>query len=477
LRNVDGHDIPWLSALELRELYRSRELSQVEVAKRTLERIDRINPSLNAIVLVTPERALEAARAAEEAYGRGEADAPLLGVPFTVKDNIQTKGIRSTLGSLMHKDFVPEIDVPAVERTYAAGGVLLGKTNTPEFGWKGETSNRVYGTTYNPWNLELTPGGSSGGGSAAVAAGLGPLAIGTDGGGSLRIPASFSGVVGVKASHGVVPYVPNLALETMGHIGPLARTVRDAALLLDVIAGPDPRDRLSLNPLGFSFLEACDRGVEGFRCAWSPNLGFAPVNPEVVELTRAAAFALEAAGAIVEEVELGLDDPYDIVDLFFAMASAAPHAENWDETRELSDFGRVEFVERGRTATAAEVGAASARRWQWHVRMQELMEPYDLLLTPTMPDLPFPAGMDGPENVAGEVRPRLSWTAFTYPFNLTGQPAVSVPCGLSASGLPVGLQVVGRWRGDEAVIRGAAAFEAVRPWRHLRPPVDDALRA
>jgi aspartyl-tRNA(Asn)/glutamyl-tRNA(Gln) amidotransferase subunit A len=473
---VDEHEIAWTSALELRELYRSGELSPVEVTQATLDRIERINPSLNAIVYVTADAALDAARAAEDAYRSGEVDRPLLGVPFTVKDNIQTKGIRSTLGSLMFKDFVPELDPPPVERSYAAGGVLLGKTNTPEFGWKGETTNRVYGTTYNPWNLELTPGGSSGGGSAAVAAGLGPLAIGTDGGGSIRIPASFSGVFGMKASHGAVPYVPNGALETMAHIGVLARTVRDAALMLDVIAGPSPRDRLSLNPLGFEFLAVADRGVEGFRCAWSRNLGYAPVDPEVLELTRAAAFALEGAGATVEEVELDFEDPHDIVDLFFSMASAAAHVGTWEATRELCDFGRVEFVERGFAASAADVGAATVRRWAWHERMQAFMEPYDLLLTPTMPDLPFTAGLDSPETFAGEVRPGLAWSPFTYPFNLTGQPAASVPCGLSASGLPVGLQLVGRWRGDEAVIRGAAAFEAVRPWTHLQPPLEAAAR-
>lgn len=465
-----------MSALELRDLYRTRTLSPIEATRAMLERIERVNPTLNAIVNVTDDLALEQARAAEDAYRRDEIDGrPLLGIPFTVKDNIQTKGIRSSLGSLLHKDFVPEIDPPPVERSYAAGGVLLGKTNTPEFGWKGETSNRVYGTTYNPWNLELTPGGSSGGGSAAVAAGLGPLAIGTDGGGSIRLPASFSGLFGMKASHGVVPYVPNGPLETMAHIGVLARTVRDGALLLDVIAGPDARDRLSLNSLGVDFLAAAGLGVAGFRCAWSPDLGYAGVNPEVLELTHAAARALEEMGATVEEVELDFDDPYDMVDLFFAVAAAAPHVDNFDETRDLIDYGRVAFVERGLQASAGDVGAATVRRWQWHEKMRRFMEPYDLLLTPTMPDLPFKAGLDNPETFGGRPAHGLSWTPFTYPMNLTGQPACSVPCGLSREGLPVGLQIVGRWRGDEAVIRGAAAFEAVRPWTHLRPPIDEVL--
>lgn len=475
---MDEQEIAYASALELRGLYLAGELSPVEATQAILERVERINPALNAIVNPTPELALEQARAAEDAYRRGEgADRPLLGVPFTVKDNIPTKGIRSSLGSLLHKDFVPDFDPPPVERSYAAGGVMLGKTNTPEFGWKGETSNRVYGTTYNPWNLELTPGGSSGGGSAAVAAGLGPLAIGTDGGGSIRLPASFSGLLGMKASHGVVPYVPNGGLETMAHIGVLARTVRDGALLLNVIAGPDARDRLSQNATGLDYLAAADRGVEGFRCAWSPDLGYAAVNPEVLDLTRDAARALEEAGATVEEVDADFDDPYDMVKLFFATAAAGPHVDNFEEVRDLIDFGRVESVEFGLRASAGDVGAATVRRWQWHEKMRQFMEPYDLLLTPTMPDLPFKAGLDNPETVAGRPVHGLSWTPFTYPMNLTGQPACSVPCGLSRSGLPVGLQIVGRWREDEAVIRGAAAFEAVRPWQHLRPPIDDAVAA
>lgn len=468
---VHHDDVAYLSAGELLVGYRAGELSPVEVTEALLERVDQANPALNAIVTVTGEIARAQARAAEAAYREGRGDGrPLLGVPFTIKDNIAVKGVRSTMGSLLSEHFVPDFEPPTVERSFAAGAVLLGKTNTPEYGWKGETTNRVFGSTHNPWNLELTPGGSTGGGAAAVAAGFCPLALGTDGGGSIRIPASFSGLFGYKASFGVIPVVPNGTLETLSHVGVLARTVRDGALYAGVLAGPDARDRLSLNATGIDFTGVLDRGVEGFRVAWSPDLGYAAVEPEVLELCARAARALEEAGAVVEEVALDLDDPYPIFDVFFTAAMGGPHAENFEEVRDRIDFGRVPVVERALKASSADVGAALVRRYQWHERMRALMERYDVLLTPTLPLTAFKAGLDHPGTVAGRPVHGLSWSPFTYPMNLTGQPACSVPAGLTKEGLPVGLQIVGGWHGDEAVLRAAAAFEAVRPWQHLRPP-------
>ena len=468
---VHHDDVAYLSAEQLLAGYRAGELSPVEVTEALLERVDQANPALNAIVTVTGEIARAQARDAEAAYREGRSDGrPLLGVPFTVKDNIAVKGVRTTLGSLLSEHFVPDFEPPTVERSFAAGAVLLGKTNTPEYGWKGETTNRVFGSTYNPWNLELTPGGSTGGGAAAVAAGFCPLALGTDGGGSIRIPASFSGLFGYKASFGVIPVVPNGTLETLPHVGVLARTVRDGALYAGVLAGPDARDRLSLNAAGIDFTGVLDRGVAGFRVAWSPDLGYAAVEPEVLELCASAARALEEAGAVLEEVALDLDDPYPIFDVFFTAAMGGPHAENFEEVRDRIDFGRVDVVERALKASSADVGAALVRRYQWHERMRRLMEHYDVLLTPTMPLPAFKAGLDHPETVAGRPVHGLSWSPFTYPMNLTGQPACSMPAGLTKAGLPAGLQIVGGWHGDEAVLRAAAAFEAVRPWQHLRPP-------
>ena len=466
-------EIAYLPAHELVARYRTRELSPVEVTAALLERTEQLNPSLNAIVTVTAEGARAQAREAEAAYREGRADGrPLLGVPFTVKDNIPVQGVRTTMGSLLSADAVPDTSAPTVERSLAAGGVLLGKSNTPEYGWKGETTNRVFGSTYNPWNLELTPGGSTGGGAAAVAAGLGPLALGTDGGGSIRIPAAFSGLFGYKASFGVIPVVPNGSLETLPHVGVLARTVRDGALYAGVVAGPDARDRLSLNDSGLDFEGCLDRGVEGFRIAWSPDLGYAAVEPEILAIVAPAARALAEAGAVVEEVELDFEDPYPIFDVLFSAAMGGPHAKNFEEVRHLIDFGRVAVVEAALRMTAADVGHALIQRWRWYEQMRRLMERYDLLLTPTLPLTAFKAGLDRPETVAGRPVEGLSWSPFTYPLNLTGQPACSVPAGLTRAGLPVGLQIVGGWRGDEAVLRAAAAFEAVRPWQQLRPPLD-----
>src|SRR5688572_26677885 len=292
---MPGEDVCWLSALELREGYRRRELSPVEVVDATLDRIERLNPTLNAYVTVTADLARDRARRAERAYAAGEAR-PLDGVPISIKDLTPTKGIRTTRGSLMDPDWVPDYDPPFVERVNAAGAVMLGKTNTPELGWKGDSGNRVVGPTHNPWRHGLTAGGSSGGAAAAAAAGLGPLAQGGDAAGSIRIPASFCGVFGLKPSLGVVPYFPAGAADSLPQIGPITRTVRDAALFLSVLAGPDDRDRTSYIGAGLDFGASLDGGIHGLRVAWSPDLGYATVDPEIAAITAAAAATFTELG-------------------------------------------------------------------------------------------------------------------------------------------------------------------------------------
>jgi aspartyl-tRNA(Asn)/glutamyl-tRNA(Gln) amidotransferase subunit A len=457
------------SALELARRYREREVSPVEVVDATLARIERLNPSLNAFVTVTVELAREQARIAEERIRRNADPGPLTGIPVSVKDLTPTKGIRTTRGSLLFQDWVPDFDAPLVERIYDEGAVLLGKTNTPEFGWKGDSGNRVVGPTHNPWGHGRTAGGSSGGAAAAVAASLGPLAQGTDGAGSVRIPACFCGVFGLKPSFGLVPYYPASALEPLSHNGPITRTVRDAALLLDAIARPDARDRFSLGAGGRGYLAACEGGISGWRVAWSPDLGYAAVEDEVAQLTAAAAKAFSDLGADVEEVDPRLGDPYEILDVAWSAGQAAIHAGDLEQVRDRLDPGRLALINYATRWNGVDVAATVLQRADFYDRARVFMDRYDLLLTPTLPVTAFPAGEDFPRTVAGREATFLSWTPFTYPFNLTGQPAATVPCGSASDGLPVGLQIVGRVREDGRVLRAAAAFEEARPWAGARP--------
>ena len=472
---MTGSEIPYLPALELRARYRARELSPVEVVATILERVDALQPRLNAFVTVTRDRAMAQARAAERAY-RDDSAGPLAGIPLSIKDLTATRGVRTTMGSLLHQDWVPDFDAPVVERLLAAGAVLLGKTNTPEFGWKGETSNRVSGTTHNPWRHGRTPGGSSGGAAAAVAAGLGPLAQGSDGAGSIRIPACFSGIFGLKPSFGLVPQYPASAVELLSHIGPMSRTVRDAALMLSVLGGADPRDPHSwsqphdyLEPLH----DAPPRPVRPLRVAWSPDLGTAVVDPEVASLTAAAARRFGDLGYEVEEASPDLADPWQTINVLWCVGEAGVHGDRFPELRNRLDPGLAAIIDAAHSYRALDVATALRLRLDYYHRMRSFMERYQLLLTPAMPLPAFRAGLDKPERI-GETAldAGLSWTPFTYPFNLTGQPAATVPCGFTADGLPVGLQIVGRRHADSTVLAAAAAFEAAAPWAHHRPPLE-----
>src|SRR5829696_9053063 len=469
-RECVNESIAFLSASELGTLYGARELSPVEVTRAILERIERLNPELNAFTVVTPELALEQASMAERAYA-GD-DAPLLaGIPISIKDLTPTRGIRTARGSLLDPDWVPDEDAPVVERLYAAGAVMLGKTNTPELGWKGDSGNRVFGPSFNPWDLEKTPGGSSGGAAAAVAAGLGPLAQGSDGAGSIRIPAAFCGIFGLKQSFGLVPQYPPSAVGDLSHLGPMTRTVRDAAMMLNVMAGADASDRLSWSS-DIDYTQDLDSGVRGLRVAWSPTLGYASVATDVLELTERAANAFREFGCEVEQVDPGLPEPANILDVMWSGSLAGYFTGRIDEVRHLLDPGLLSVVERATALSAADMAYALQRRNAYYTGMRQFMERFDLLLTPTLPATAFTAGLDEPDGWQRATLAPLDWTPFTFPFNLTGQPAATVPCGFGGNGLPVGLQIVGRWRDDSAVLRAAAAFESAMPWKDLRPPLD-----
>lgn len=468
---MDARELCYMPAVELREQFRARRLSPVDLAEAVLSRIDRLEPSLNAYITPTPELAMEQARAAEQAYMDGTAQA-LSGIPTSIKDLTMTKGIRSTRGSLLMKDHVPDFDPPVVERLYAAGITMLGKTNTPESGWKGETTNRVSGSTRNPWNLNKTPGGSSGGASAAVAAGMGQLAQGSDGAGSIRIPSAFAGIFGIKPTFGLIPQYPASPMELLSHVGPMTRTVADAALMLTVMAGEDERDRLSWSS-NTDYLANLTTDVSGLRVAWSPDLGYARLEEDVRKATEAAMEVLASLGCEIVEASPDAPDPWEIVDVIWCASQAGALGDQLDELGDQLDPGLREIVELGFNVTGAELVAAHTQRAAYYQTVRAFMEDFDVLITPTLPTTAFDVGKNHPGEVAGEQTTYLGWTKFAYPFNITGLPAASVPCGFDRNGLPIGLQIVGRWREDQTVLNVAAAFEQAMPWAHNLPPVDE----
>jgi aspartyl-tRNA(Asn)/glutamyl-tRNA(Gln) amidotransferase subunit A len=465
-------DLGWLSALDLARLIRGKEVSPVEVMSALLARIEALNPRLNAYCTVAAEEASDLATAAEIGMLTGEELGPLHGLPVSIKDLLFTRRMRTTAGSQVLVDHVPEEDAVAVERLRGAGAIIVGKTNTPEFGHKGITDSPLFGPTRNPWNPALTAGGSSGGAGAAVAAGLGPLAVGTDGGGSIRIPASFCGIYGLKPSFGRVPSGPGLpGWETLSHTGPMTRTVRDAALMLDVLAGPDDRDRHSLPADGGgSYLAACDAGIAGLSVAWSADLGHGRVDPEVADLCAEAAIRFESLGCHVEVVMPTWDDPEEMFRTLASAEAFAAYRDRLVESERLLDPSFVELLRAGERVTAEQYLRAMLRRRELWTEVHRFLARFDLLITPTLAVAAFPLDAPPIREIAGQPVSPMGWTPFTFPFNLTGQPAASVPAGFTARGLPVGLQIVGRRHADRTVLAASAAFEAEAPWRERRPP-------
>lgn len=465
-------ELGFCSAVELAAMMRRRTVSPVEVMRATLARIDRFNPAINAFVTVQAEEAMCSAEKAEEALTRGEYWGPLHGVPLHVKDNLFVAGSRTTFGSKLMETNVTSEDCPAVERLRKAGMIVVGRTNSPEYGWKGVTDNRVFGITRNPWTTRLTPGGSSGGAAAAVAAGIGPIGLGTDGGGSLRIPAAFCGVFGFKASFGRVPNWPGSGGAMLRHIGTITRTVADMAVALDVLAGPDQRDLLSLPATGECYSVNLDCGLRGKRVAFSPNLGYARVDPEVAAICQRAAERFTEAGAIVEQVQFDWRDPYDAWSVFFFGTAAASLEKKLPTHGELLDPGLRRVAEAGLKIRGVDFANALAARHDFWERARRDFERFDLLLCPTLPVPPFAVGQDDADPIDGEKLGPLQWTRFTYPFNLTGQPAASVPAGWTKSGLPVGLQIVGNRFADLLVLQAARAWEQIQPWNDRRPKLE-----
>jgi amidase len=470
---VSDLDLCFTPATTLAALYRRRTVSPLEVTKAVLARIEQVNPDLNAYCTVAVAEALTAARAATRALTRRGALPALHGVPVSIKDLTPTRGIRTTWGSKIYEHHVPEEDALVVERLRAAGAIVIGKTNTPEFGAGANTFNAVFGATRNPWDRRLTCGGSTGGGAVALATGMGQLAQGSDLGGSLRLPASFCGVVGLRPSPGLVPVHPTaLAWDTYGVQGPMARTIGDLALMLAAIAGPDPRSPISYSVDGRQFTSSIVRpSIKGLRVAWSADLGVTPVDAEVQRVTTDAVAILRRLGARVEARHPDFEGLADIVMISRGARMAALHGEKLGTWRDLMQENLVRNIEYGLTLGAADIGRAERLRTRlWH-RVRDFFTRFDLIVTPTAPVPPFPVEVPYPKEINGiPMSNYIQWVLLTYAFTVIGVPAISVPCGFTRDGLPVGLQIAGRWREDATVLRAAAAFEAAAPWAHLRPP-------
>jgi aspartyl-tRNA(Asn)/glutamyl-tRNA(Gln) amidotransferase subunit A len=458
-----------LSAVQLLQLYRSRQLSPVEVTRVVLERIARFDPQVNAFCLVDEERAMAAARASEARWHKGAPCGLVDGVPATIKDLVLTKGWPTLRGSLaIGRDQPWDEDAPATARLREHGAVLLGKTTTPEFGWKAVTDCTLTGITRNPWDTGKTPGGSSGGAAVAAALGMGALHVGTDGGGSIRIPAGFTGVFGLKPSFGRVPAYPASPFGTVAHVGPITRTVADAALMLSVLALPDGRDWFALPYEGRDYRIGLEDGVRGLRIAFSPTLGYVEVEPEVTDLVASATEAFLELGAVVEQADPGFADTLEIFRYHWYVGAANLLRDFSDDQRLKMDPGLREIAAEGSRIALMDYLSAVKRRAELGAAMRRFHETYDLLLTPTLPLAAFAAGIECPDPTR---QPRwFGWAPFSNPFNLTQQPAASVPCGFTSAGLPVGLQIVGPMCADALVLRAARGFEAARPWPVPEPP-------
>src|SRR5271169_1505594 len=461
-------DLAYTSAVALIERYRAGTLSPVETTRVLLDRIERLQPSLNAFCLVDRDGALASARHSEARWRSGEPVGPLDGVPATVKDLMLMRGFPTRRGShLVDPDQDWSEDSPAVARLREAGAVILGKTTTPEFGWKALGDSPLTGVTRNPWDFSRTCGGSSAGAAAAAAAGIAPLHLGSDGAGSSRTPSAFCGIFGLKPSFGRVPAYPLSSLGMLAHLGPMARTVSDAALLLGVLGRPDHRDPYALPPEDRDWRDGLDGGVKGWRVAFSPNLGYARVDGEIAAAVAATARQFQALGAVVEQVDKVFESPRDALFTLWAAGLASVMRTFPDERKRSSDPGLLATAAAGETLSAVDWVDADRVRNALGRTMGAFYQHYDFLLTPTMPIPALPAGQD--LNDPSIDRHWIDWSPFSYPFNMTRQPAASIPCGLTAAGLPIGLQIVGPLYADARVLRAARAFETTQPER--RPPL------
>ncbi len=475
-------EICYMSAYEMAEKIRNQELSSEEITEIIIERIEKINPIINTYCTTTFDLAREAAKKADDAVKKGEKIGLLNGIPVSIKDETETKGIRTTYGSLLFENNIPMKDEAVVKRLRDAGVVILGKTNTPAFGYKGETDNLIFGVTKNPWNLERTTGGSSGGAAGAVASGLGPIAIGSDGGGSIRLPSCFCGIYGFKSTFGRVPQSGMKLLGYLGtftHKGPLVRYVKDAALTLDIIAGQDDSDRYSVPKPKYSYLEKIDEKPTRLKIGYSLDLGFAEaLDPEVEKSVLNGIQKFEKFGWSTEKSRIKLMNPELTFLTIWSSGFAYALGPYLAAMKDKMEPGLVDMINRGYEFSTKEIKIAEIQRETIYEEICKIFRKIDILITPTLACSAFELGKSGIIEeetmktsviINGKKMTAAGWLPFTYPFNASGHPAASIPCGWSSDGLPIGMQIVGKRFDELTVLQVSKAFEEVAPWQDKRP--------
>ncbi|MFX1379820.1 MAG: amidase [Promethearchaeota archaeon] len=479
---MNKEDICYMSAYDMAEKIKNQEITSEEVTEIIIERIENINPLINAYCTTTFDLARESAKTADRAVKNGEKLELLHGIPVSIKDETETKGIRTTFGCLLFKNNIPRNDEAIVKRIKSAGAVILGKTNTPAFGYKAETDNMIFGVTRNPWNLERTTGGSSGGAASAVASGLGPIATGSDGGGSIRIPSCFCGVYGFKSTYGRVPQNGMLLMGYLGtlvHKGPLVRYVKDAALILDVIAGQDDSDRYSVPKPRYSYLERLEEKPNNLKIGYSLDLGFAEgLDPEVEKSVLAGIQKFEEFGWPIEKTRIKLRNAETIFLTIWCSGFAYTLGPYLETEKDKFDPYLVELINLGYKFSTNEVKIAEIQREKIYEEICKVFRKVDILITPTLACPAFKIGSSqiiDRENrrtniiINGRNITELGWLPFTYPFNLSGHPAASIPCGWSSDGMPIGMQIVGKRFDELLVLQVSNVFEELAPWQDKKP--------
>ena len=468
---MNKEDICFMSACEMFDKIIGQELTSVEITETIIERIERINPIINAYCTPTFDLARDMANKADEKVKNGEKLGLLNGIPTSIKDLMLTKGIRTTFGSKIYEYLIPTEDDIAVKRLKDAGCVILGKTNTPEFGYAGVTHNKIFGVSRNPWNLERTPGGSSGGAGASVASGMGPLALGSDGGGSIRHPACFCGIYGLKPTFGRIPIYPREDIScSHTHYGPMVRYVKDAALMLDVMKGSHDADKDSLPDQNISYFEGLKTQPKKLKIAFSLDLGYAKViDDDVKNAVTDSAYKFEEFGWIVESVKSNLKPPRMAFNTIYTALFAhnlGPKLKKW---RAEIDSDLIKLIEAGLTYKATDLLKAFNKRKKYYEDLYRFFLNYDLLITPTTAIPAFELGMMFPPKIKGTSVSPTGWQPFTFPFNLTGNPVATIPCDWSRDGLPIGMQIIGKRFDELTVLQASKAFEEIQPWQDKKP--------